>query len=90
MKKLLIIALLTISAFSATTKGGYGACISEAYYDEWVGSDRQGKLFLLNKTCFVLKAGFSYTMLDRGWSRSKIRLFIGDGGIILWTANENL
>ena len=90
-KILLLLIGLTLTLNAATTSGGYGACISEEYYKEWNSADTNGMQYLVNSNkCFILKSGLEYSMVDRGWMSSVIRVYIGGNGIKLWTANENI
>ena len=76
-----------------TTNGGYTGCVSEAYYDQMmqavVRKDNRGFKFLIeNNRCFTLPAGLSFSMLDRGFTQSHIRIYVGDQSIELYVPSE--
>lgn len=78
-----------------TLKGGYGACISEELFDQFVTlsvqKDEKGINYLLKNGCFITREGVDFSLLDRSFTGvSKIRVYAGNETIILWTYNENL
>jgi hypothetical protein len=79
-----------------TLKGGYGACISEDYFDQfamaYVNKDNNGVNYLLkNEKCIITKSGLKFSLLDRSFTgTAKIRVYVGNDAFILWTYNENL
>ena len=88
---ILIISSLFTSGYSATTKGGYGACISKSYYNEWNQADQNGMKYLMeSKKCTILRSGLEYSMVDRGLFSSIIRIYLNGTSLKVWTANENI
>ena len=91
MKLFFILISIITFANASVTSGGYGACISESYYKEWNSADTTGTQYLMKSNkCFILKSGMKYSMVDRGFMSSVIRVYIGNDSIKLWTANENI
>jgi len=95
MKKVLltgsVVGLFLGNLYAGTLNGGYGVCLSESIYDEWVSTDNTGRNYLLKSNkCFVLNKGVKYSVIDRGWLSSKIRVYVGDTSAVVWTPNENL
>ena len=99
MKKILIILfflVLTISTVHAETLGGgYTACITKGLFDEWVTAlvknDKRAMNYLLKNGCIITKAGIPISVLDRKWSgKVKVRAYVKDQAIILWTYQENI
>lgn len=83
------------SAQAETLKdGGYVGCESEEYLDEFISAavkkDQQAMQFLMaNYKCVGLSSKFgNVTVLDRGFTVSKIRVYAGSTGVELWTVNE--
>ncbi len=91
MKLFFILMSIITFANANVTSGGYGACISESYYKEWNAADTTGMQYLMNsKKCLILKSGMKYSMVDRGFLSSVIRVYVGNDSFKLWTANENI
>jgi len=91
MKLFFILFLVILNLNANVTSGGYGACISKSYYDEWNAADTTGMQYLMkNNKCFILRKGIKYSMVDRGLFSSVIRVYIGDKSLKLWSANENI
>ena len=86
--------LLYQAVYAATTTGGYIACISEEKLDEFISAqvqnDKDGMEFLLKSGCTITKAGIKLSILDRSWTVSKVRAYVGDSAVVLWTPNENI
>jgi hypothetical protein len=84
-----------VKAKQNTLKGGYGACVSEELFDQFVTfgvqKDMKGTEYLLKNGCFITKEGIEFSLIDRSFTgTSKIRVYINNDAIILWTNNENL
>lgn len=99
MKKLafslLSLIALTSVAHAETLKGGYGACLSEELFDQFISAsvkkDEQAFQYLLKNGCIITKAGINVSVLDRTWTgTSKIRAYVGNNAVVLWTNNENI
>lgn len=97
-RKIGIAAVLLSAAASVQAEslkdGGYVGCESEDYLDEFISAavkqDQQAMQFLLsNYKCVGLSSKFGkITVLDRGFTVSKIRVYAGSTGVELWTVNE--
>lgn len=42
---------------------------------------------LFNKVCFNINER-QFSVVDRGWLRSKIRVYAGEDSIVLWSVTE--
>ena len=77
-----------------TLKGGYFACTSEALFDEIitasVSKNNLAISHLLSKGCVLTKKGVNVLVIDLGFGTSKIRAFIDNDSIILYTNTENI
>ena len=83
------------SAYAETLKGGYGACLSEDLSDQFISAavkkDERALQYLLENACIVTKAGIQVSVLDRTWTgKAKVRAYVGDNAVILWTHIENI
>lgn len=111
MKKNLIVGLILFGLFlssilwpslsragGATLRGGYYACITEAYYDQIMtaamSGDVNGEKYLAGMgVCVVPKAGTKISILEKKiWKlKAKVRAYAGDGiTVMLWTHLKNI
>ena len=98
MKSILVTGILSIvlsiSAYGETLKGGYGACVREDLFDQLttaaVKKDERAFQYLLKHGCIITKAGIEISVLDRSWGTAKVRAYVGNSVIILWTNSENI
>ncbi len=95
MKTLLILsALASTTANAASLKGGYWACVSEDLFDQIgmaaVKKDKNAVKYLMNNGCIVAKAGIPISILDTSWGTAKVRAYVGNQAIVLWTNTENI
>lgn len=99
MKKifLTIIFILTINIASADeTVGGYPACISRDYFNQFVkaqiNNDTQAADYLTsNQFCIISNSGIPITILDAGFGWRHVRAYATNGvAIELWTNSENV
>ena len=98
MKKILLIGVVliffAISAYGETLKGGYGACVSEDLFDQLttvaVKKDERAFQYLLQHGCIITKAGIEISVLDRSWGTAKVRAYVGNQAVVLWTNTENI
>lgn len=98
LKKIGLAAAFSVIALGAQAEtlkdGGYVGCESEDYLDEFISAavktDEQAMQFLLTSyKCVALSSKFGQvTVLDRGFSVSKVRVYAGNTGVELWTVNE--
>jgi hypothetical protein len=99
MKKV-VLSLIAAAALSTTVqaaslKGGYGACVSKDLFDQFISAsvekDERAFQYLLKNGCIVTKAGIEVSVLDTTWTgTAKVRAYVGDSAIILWTNTENI
>jgi len=99
MKKV-VFSLIAVVAFTTTVqaaslKGGYGACISEDLFDQFISAsvkkDERAFQYLLKNGCIITKAGIEVSVLDTTWTgTAKVRAYVGDSAVILWTNTENI
>jgi hypothetical protein len=78
-----------------TLVGGYGVCVSAELFDELISlsvqKDYKGMDYLLKNGCFVLPKGVKFSLIDRSFTgTAKIRVYLKDKSMIVWTNNENL
>jgi hypothetical protein len=99
IKTLIICVALTlginVSAQAKVTVGGYPACISENYFNQLLDAindkDDYAINFLVSNTlCIVTKPDIPVTVLSNSWGISKVRAYISNKSIILWTNSENI
>ena len=77
------------------TKGGYVACVSKDLFDQAiqaiVNKDNRAWKYLLKNGCVVTKKGIPISVIDWTWTGSaKVRAYLGDRTVILWTNMENI
>lgn len=92
---LLLVTALMTTAQAETLKGDYGACVSEDLFDQFISAsvkkDEQAFQYLLKHGCIITKAGIKISVLDRTWTgTAKVRAYVGDSAVILWTNTENI
>lgn len=96
MKRLLFLfVLLATSAEAESLKGGYPACLTENLFDQAITAlnknDERAWQYLLENGCIVTKGGIPVSVLDRTWTgKVKVRAYVGDDAVILWTNMENV
>ena len=88
------VSLLSGIANADSIKGGYGACVSEDLFDQLttaaVKKDQRALDYLLKNGCVITKAGIPISILEISWGTAKVRAYVGDTAIILWTNTENV
>jgi hypothetical protein len=91
---ILAILILTTSAYSETTSGGYAACRSKSLFDEFASAvikeDSNTLLYLLSNGCIIIKPGIPISVLDSSGGTAKIRAYVGDTSLVMWTYIENI
>ncbi|WP_413615738.1 hypothetical protein MRB56_02395 [Halomonas cupida] len=104
MKKLItgtILGLVTLAPLQSFAQerqfsgNGQAACLTEDLLDQLISaavdSDERAMNYLLSNGCTIPKAGIPVSILDRTWTgTTKVRAYIGDQAIELWTVNEAL
>lgn len=98
MKKLLAAALVLLSvssASAATTNGGYPACVTEDMFDQFIQAmnrkDEDGLYYLMTHGCTIPDKGLKISVLDTTFSgKAKIRIYVGNDAIVMWTNIENV
>lgn len=100
MKKMALFSLglmvfVTVGTYAESLKGGYGACLTEDLFDQLtsaaVKKDERAWDYLLKNGCIITKAGIPVSVLDTTWTgRVKVRAYVGDQAIVLWTNIENI
>ena len=81
--------------YADSLKGDYVACVSEELFDlaiiAGVNKDKRAWDYLMENGCIVPKAGIPISVLDTTWTgKAKVRAYVGDQAIILWTNTENI
>lgn len=97
MKKMVFVVSLLMFSFAAkaeTLKGGYWACVSEDFFDQVtmaeIDGDKAALNYLSQNGCVITKSGIQITVLDRSWGTAKVRAYVGDTAVVLWTNTENI
>ena len=101
MKKILLSLIILMSflyaELPATLKGGYPACISEEYFEQFIDASVHKDIkmikYLANMgVCVITKSGLKVTVLDTSAfsGKAKIRVWLNNQPIILWTNLENV
>lgn len=87
----LALALLASAASADTISGAYVGCVSKAALSEFttaaVNGDYQQMQALTGTQCISIE-GMEYSVVDRGWSRSQIRVYAIGSSALLWTVSE--
>lgn len=90
---LLLLTVLSAPAGAGTIKGAYAGCLTEDALDEMVtaasNNDTRQISALLNNLCFLIE-GREYSIVDRGFIVSQIRVYAGGSSIVLWTPTSAL
>jgi hypothetical protein len=91
---LLLAIAASTSAQAESLKGEYGACLSEDLFDQLtsaaVKKDERAFQYLLKNGCIITKAGIQISVLDTSWGKAKVRAYVGDSAVVLWTNTENI
>ncbi|MGF7178191.1 hypothetical protein [Azospirillum doebereinerae] len=78
-------------AQTGTVRGNYVGCITEEALDQATQAavKKDERLFnsLMGKQCIPI-SGQQFSILDRGFIRSKIRVYVGNNHIDLYTPSE--
>jgi hypothetical protein len=75
------------------TNVGYTGCITESYYDELNSAvtDRNNRAvqFLLdNQYCVTVNEKLEFSVIDRGFLTSEIRIYVNDASVVLFVPSE--
>lgn len=89
---LALIAIASIAhAQSGRISGAYAGCLTEDSLDEFITAaskrDTRHMNALLGTECFPLD-GREFSVVDRGFTKTQIRVYAGGGSVLLWTVNE--
>ena len=90
---LLALCLLATNVLAQTgrVKGNYIGCLTEDYLDQMtsalVNKDQRLYESLIGKVCVPLK-GQEFSILDRGFLTSKIRIYVGSDYLDLFVPSE--
>jgi hypothetical protein len=85
------LSLFATAAQSETIRGHFVGCDSEASLDEFItaasNNDTRQMQALTGSSCIGIR-GLEYSVVDRGWLTSKIRVYGNGSSAILWTVSE--
>jgi len=97
MRYLVVAALLAAASISSAhaqtgrVSGAYVGCLTKKGLDEIITAatknDMRHMQALLGSECFPIK-GREFSVVDRGFLKSQIRVYAGGGSVLLWTVNE--
>jgi len=99
MKTILLTIILTLAAnisLASSTAGGYPACVSKEYFNQFTDAinnvDENSYNYLIsNVKCIITKPDVPITVLNRGFGWSHVRAYSKKGiAIELWTNSENI
>lgn len=89
-----IASILVLSAGIATAKtisGAYVGCLTETALDEFtnaaVNEDYRQMQALTGTVCASIE-GREFSVVDRGWMTSQIRVYVDGSSVLLWTVSE--
>lgn len=78
-------------AQTGRVSGPYAGCLTEEGLSEFITAatkrDTQHMNALLGTECFPLD-GREFSVVDRGFTKTQIRVYAGGGSVLLWTVNE--
>lgn len=78
-------------AQTGRVKDNHVGCLTEESHDQMTHAlaSQDERLFqtLINKVCFFIQ-GREFSVLDRGFLTSKIRVYVGDDYVDLWVPSE--
>lgn len=87
----LVSAGLISTAGAQTIQGAYVGCVSEAALDEFidaaVANDTRQIQALTGSVCISIE-GLQFSVVDRGWSKSQVRVYGNGQSALLWTVSE--
>lgn len=87
------IAVFGGAAFGETIRGSYVGCTTENALDEFtmaaVNRDRRQMEALIGVSCLPIN-GLEYSVVDRGFITSEIRVYVGSDSIRVFTPSEAL
>lgn len=94
MRNIAIAGILSFAAapcFAQTIPNGYVGCLTERSLSEFISAavdenNRQMQA-LLGTVCFPI-GGLEYAVVDRGFTVSEIRVFLGGDSALLFTVAE--
>lgn len=85
------LSLIACVASAKTISGAYVGCVSEDALSEFitaaVNEDYRQMRALTGTMCISID-GMEYSVVDRGWSRSQIRVYANGSSALLWTVSE--
>ena len=55
-----------------------------------VKKDKNAVKYLIKNGCFGPKAGIPISVLNTSWGTAKVRAYVGNQAIVLWTNTENI
>ncbi len=81
----------TSSASAATIKGAHVGCLTKNALDEFVtaatNKDYKQMNALLGRTCVSIE-GREYSIVKRGFVKSRVRVYVGENSVLLWVVSE--
>ncbi|MCY4304938.1 MAG: hypothetical protein OXC62_09220 [Aestuariivita sp.] len=97
-KPLIVILLLSIfipvSSYAQTgkIKGAYAGCTTKQLLDEFITAASKNDLrhinaLLYSSDCINLD-GLQFSIVDRGFVKSQIRVYVNNTSLLLWTVTE--
>ena len=86
-----VLLAVSTNAFALKTHENYVGCLSEETLDEFITAavekDMRHMEALLGVVCLSIK-GVDFSIIDRGWLTSKIRVYAGGSSLVLYVPAE--
>ncbi|WP_299850381.1 hypothetical protein [uncultured Roseovarius sp.] len=86
-----ILGLASGPAAAQTIQGAYVGCVTETALDEFVAAAAANDLQqiqALNGTLCISIEGLQFSVVDRGWSKSQVRVYGNGQSALLWTVSK--
>jgi hypothetical protein len=88
---LAFVAAIATPATARTIDGAYVGCVSKETLDEFitaaVNNDNRQMQALIGTVCVPIN-GLEYSIVDRGFLKSQIRVYNGSNSAVVWTVSE--
>lgn len=87
----LAVGLSTNAVAAKTISGAYVGCVTKDALDEFitaaVNEDYRQIQALSGSVCVPIE-GREFSVVDAGWAKSQIRVYVDGGSLLLWTVSE--
>lgn len=76
------------AGYADTISGNYVGCFTERSLDEFItaaGNEDTRQMNALLETACANINGREYSVVDRGFTKSQVRVYVGQDSVVLWT-----